>query len=125
MNGSTGWNILKGQRIARLDIGIWSRGNLVADLQPQRGDDVALLTIQVMQQRDTSRTIWIVLDGRDPGGHVQLIALKIDNTISSLGTTAAIASGDLTLVIAASMPLQLDCQRFLWLCLCYLLECRN
>ena len=125
MNGSTSWNILKGQRVAWPDIGIWSRGNLVADLQSQRGDDIALLTIQVMQQRDTSRTIWIVLNGRDPGGHVQLIALKVDNTIGSLGATAAMASGDLTLVIAASMLLQLDGQRFLWLCLCDLLECRN
>src|SRR5438128_10163325 len=78
-----------------------------------------------MQQRYTCRPVRIILNRGNLSGNSELVALKIDNTISSLGPTTTMADGNSALVVAASMLFQPDCQGFLWLCLCNLLECRN
>src|SRR3954454_15876648 len=44
-------------------------GHDVADLQPRRRQDVALLAVGVMQQRDVRRAVRVVLDRRDLRGH--------------------------------------------------------
>src|SRR5436305_6561947 len=78
-----------------------------------------------MQKCNTSRTIGIILNRGNPGWYAQLIALEVDDAISTLGTTTTMARSDLTLIIASRMLLQFDGQRFLWLRLCNLLECRD
>src|SRR5260370_11010312 len=57
VNHGTSWNILQRQCIARLDVRLRPSYHLVANLQPQRSQNITLLTIQIVQQRNTSRTI--------------------------------------------------------------------
>src|SRR5689334_17919809 len=52
VNGGTGRDILQGQSIANLDVGLWPRHHPIAHFQTERGDNIALHAIQVMQERD-------------------------------------------------------------------------
>src|SRR5438128_524000 len=103
MDSGTGRNILEWQCIAGLDISVWSRDHTITDFEPDGGDDVAFLTVQVMQQGDTSRAIGVVLNCCNFGRNAEFVALKVDDTIGTLGTAAPMADGDFTLVVTASM----------------------
>src|SRR6266446_6686662 len=120
-----GRDVLQGQCIPRSDIGLRPRHDLVSDFQAVRGNDIAFLAIYIMQEGDTSRTVRIILDGRYSGRHPQLVALKVNDAIVALGAPAAMPGGNLALIVASGVLLQLHNQRFLWLGLGNLLECRN
>ena len=55
------------QRVARLDVGVRAGHHRVADLETLGGEDVALLTVGVVQQGDAGRAIRVVLDRGDLG----------------------------------------------------------
>ena len=84
-----GRNILERQRIADQDVGLRSRGHLAADLEAHRGQDVALLAVDIMQQRDARAAVGIVFDGRDHRHNPVLVALEIDLAIGLLVSAAA------------------------------------
>src|SRR6266536_2694219 len=50
----------------------------VADFEAKRGQDVALLAVLVVDQRDPRAAVRVVLDGRDLAGHAVLVALEVD-----------------------------------------------
>src|SRR4051812_7990551 len=55
------------QVVARLDVGRGAALDLVALAQPRRREDVALLAVGEVQQRDPRRAVRVVLDVRDLG----------------------------------------------------------
>ena len=70
--------------------------------EADRREDVALLAVDVVEQREPRRAVRIVLDRRHPRRHVVLVATEIDDTIAPLVAAAAMARGDATAVVAAA-----------------------
>jgi hypothetical protein len=99
------------QRVARLDVGVLARDDDVADLEVQRRDDVPLLAVRVVQQRDASRAIRIVLDGRHRRRHRHLVALEVDQAVVALVTAAALVRGDAAVAVATRGLVLVDQQR--------------
>ena len=64
-------------------------------LQPVRRDDVALLAVGVVQQRDPRGAVGVVLDVRDLGRHaVLVVATEVDDAVGALVAAALVAGGD-------------------------------
>src|SRR6266516_5785413 len=125
VNGCAGRYVFQWQGITWLDVCFRSGHHLISDLQAHRCQNVTLLAIQVMQEGDARRTVRIIFDRRHPGWNAQLVALEIDQAISTLGTTTTRARCDLSRIVAPGMLFQPNGQRFLWPCFGNLLECRN
>src|SRR5258705_8646747 len=66
--------------------------------------DVALLAILVLDQRNARRAIRIVLDLTHRRRHAVLVALEVDNPVHALVATADAAHGDVAVIIAAAAP---------------------
>ena len=62
-----------------------------ADCEPLRGEDVALLAVRVVDQRDVGAAVGVVLDRRHPGRDAVLGALEVDLAVAALGPAAAVA----------------------------------
>ena len=104
------------QVVARLDVGVARRQHGVADLQPVGAEDVALLAVRVVQERDARRAVRIVLDARHLGGDAELVAAEVDDPEAALVATAPEARGDATVVVAAARPGQRRGERLLRAC---------
>ena len=98
-------NVLDRQRVADLDVGARTGFDRVADLETQRREDVALLAVAVVQQRDAARAVRIVLDRRDLRRDAVLGALEIDDAILLARAAAFVAHRDVAVVVAARMLL--------------------
>ena len=61
----------------------------VARLQAVRGQDVALLAVDVVQQGDAGRAVRIVLDRIDLGRNAVLVAAEVDQPVRPLVAAAA------------------------------------
>src|SRR5690606_21868232 len=85
-------DVTQAQAIAGLDVGLLARQHLGAHLEPVGREDVALLAIGVVEQRDASRAIRIVFDGRHPCRNADLVAPEIDDPIALLVAAATEAS---------------------------------
>ena len=59
-------DVPQGQRVARRELGLGAGADRVPDLQADRREDVALLAVRVLEQRDARRAVRIVLDRRRP-----------------------------------------------------------
>ena len=70
-------------------------------MQAQRSQDVALLAVQVVQQRDEGRTVGVVLDTGHLGRHFQLVALEVNQPVLLLFTAALMTDADLALIVPA------------------------
>src|SRR3954451_6998012 len=66
-------DVAQRQGVARLDVGARPVLHLVALVEVARGQDVALLAVGVVQQRDPSGPVRVVLDVRDLGRHAVLV----------------------------------------------------
>src|SRR5690606_15573578 len=78
----TGGDVLQRQVVARLDVSAGTRLDDVALLQLVRRDDVALLAVEVVQQRDACGAVGVVLDVSDLGvDAVLVIATEVDDTV--------------------------------------------
>ena len=60
-----GGNVLQRQRVADQNVGVRPAHDLLPDLQPDRLNDVALLAVRIVHQRDARAAVRIVLNGRD------------------------------------------------------------
>ena len=94
-----------GQRhgVAGLDVHIGAANDHVADLQALRVKDVALLAVNVVQQSDTSGAVRVVLDGSDLCRHAVLVALEVDDAVTTLHAAALVTDGDVTVVVATRL----------------------
>jgi hypothetical protein len=67
---------------------------------------ICLLTIGVLEQRDPSCPIGIVLDLNNLCGNPKLLALEVDLPVASLVTTTPVPHADVTVVIATTTFLE-------------------
>src|SRR5262249_39898023 len=64
--------------------------------------DVALLAVRVVDERDPRAPVGVVLDRRHPAGNADLVALEVDDPVELLVAAAAVADGDTTADVAAA-----------------------
>src|SRR5690606_20250506 len=76
--------------VACLGLGLGTADDGRADLDLVGGEDVALLAVDVVQQRDVGAAIGVVLDRCHLGGHAFLLASpEVDDAVPALVTTTA------------------------------------
>ncbi len=97
-----GGNVPERQRVADQNVGLGARADRRAHLQPNRLQDVALLAVRVMHQRNARRAAWIVLDRRHFARHSELLALEIDEAQLLLVAAAVVADGQVARVAASA-----------------------
>src|SRR5581483_4616822 len=102
MNRRARWNIFQRQRVPNQNVGIGTANDLLANLQPFRLQNVALLAVRIRQQRNARRTVGIVLDADDGCRNAGLIALKVDTAQLALVPTADEAHGGVARIAAAA-----------------------
>ena len=93
-------DIAQGQRVAGPDVGPLAALYLVVDLEAGRSEDVALLTVGVVQQGDPGVAVGVVLNGGHPGRHAVLVPTKVDDPVLLLVAATAVA-GRLAAVVVA------------------------
>src|SRR4051812_46500335 len=102
MHHSAGGNILKRQSVANQNVSLRSRTDGTTYLETYGADDVTLLAIGVVQQRNTRRTIWIVFNCGDLRHDAGLVAFEIDDAVSLLCAASAKTAGNPAMRIAAA-----------------------
>src|SRR5689334_635272 len=90
------------QAVTRFDVRARTRLDPVADREAGRGEDVALLTVGVVEERDARRPVRIVLDRRDGRGHAVLVALEVDDPVEALVAATAVAGRDAAEVVPSA-----------------------
>ena len=95
-------DVAERHRVAGLDVGVAAGDDLVADLHAVGREDVALVAVDVVEERDARRAVGVVLDGRDQRGDADLVALPVDDAVALLVSAAAEARGDAPVVVAAA-----------------------
>src|SRR3989442_13635744 len=78
----------------------------VAAREALRGQDVALLAVGVVQQRDAGGPVRVVLDRRPLGRNAELLAPEVDPPIAALMPAALPPVGDMALVVAPARAVQ-------------------
>src|SRR5437762_14230436 len=68
-------------------------------------EDVALLAVGVVQQRQVGATIGVVLDRRHLGGHAELVAPEVHLAVGLLVAAAAVPDHDFALVVPPARTL--------------------
>src|SRR6478735_3919183 len=97
-------DVAQRQAVARLDVGARTVLDRVALLELVRRQDVALLAVRVVQERDARRAVGVVLDVSDLGRDaVLVVATEVDDAVRTLVTAALVAGGDPALVVAAAL----------------------
>ena len=110
----TGGDVLQRQVVARLDVGRGTGLDDVALRQLVRREDVALLAVDVVQQRDARGAVGVVLDVSDLGvDAVLVIATEVDDAVLTLVATTDVTGGDATRAVAATGLRQRAQQRLL------------
>src|SRR5205807_6978885 len=80
----------KRERVAGPDVGALARLQLVAHPKPLPRKDVALLPVGVVEQRDASRAVGVVLDVGHLGRDAVLVAAEVDPAEPSLVAAALV-----------------------------------
>src|SRR6476661_1649830 len=102
-----GGDVAQRQVVADLDVGLRACLHRVALLQAVRRDDVALLAVDVVQQRDAARAVGVVLDVRDLGRDaVLVVAPEVDHPVGALVPAALVPGGDPTVRVATALAVQ-------------------
>src|SRR5262249_58938117 len=85
VDGRTDGDVAQRQVVAHLDVGVRTGLEHRALAQVLRRDDVALLAVGVVQERDPGRAVRVVLDVRDLRGHaVLVVATEVDEPVGAL-----------------------------------------
>src|SRR5207302_6419938 len=87
--------------------------DFVADRQTKRGQDVTLLAVGVVQQRDPGAAVGVVLHRGDGRGDAQLVALEIDDAVQLAVPAALVTNRDLALGVAPGIFLERNQQALL------------
>src|SRR5207247_11026866 len=82
------------QRVPRPDVRAGPGHETVAHGEALRGQDVALLAVRVVQQRDPRGAVGVVLDVRDLRRHAVRVAAEVDHPVLPLVAAALVACGD-------------------------------
>ena len=103
MDEGTGRDVHQRQSVAGLDVSVGTGFDGVADFEANRSDDVALLAVFVLHEGDVSAAVRIVFEGEHSRGHVNLVALEVDDTILLTVTAAAMTDGDAAVAVTAGL----------------------
>ena len=100
----TDGNLGENRAVARLDVDVLgARDDHVAHVQALGGQDVGLGAVDVVEQGDVRGAVRVVLDGRDLGRHVVLLALEVDLAVLALNAATLVTGGDAAVVVAAGL----------------------
>src|SRR6201986_1134163 len=104
------------QGVARLDVRARAVLHPVTLLQPLRAEDVALLAVHVVEQRDARGAVRVVLDVRDRGRDAILVVPpEVNQPVGALVPAALVPDGDPPVNVPAALAVQRADQRLLWL----------
>src|SRR6185369_6704327 len=107
-------DVAQRQVVAGLDVGVRPLLDHVALRNALRCEDVALLTVDVVQQRDVRGAVGVVLDVRDLGvDAVLVVATEVDHAVGALVATTLVPGGDASVRVAAARAVQRANQRLL------------
>ena len=101
----TGRDVHHRQRVARLDVRLGAGDHRVADLEAVGRDDVALLAVLVLDERDVGGAVGVILERQDLGRDIGLVALEIDDAVFPAVAAAAVADGDPAVAVASGVLL--------------------
>src|SRR4051794_33980067 len=90
------------QRVADGDVGALAGLHPHAHAQAVGREDVALLAVGVVDERDVRGAVGVVLDRGHAAGNAVLGALEVDAPVEALGAAAAVARGDPAVRVAAA-----------------------
>ena len=97
----TDWNVLKHHAVSWLHFGALAADDFVINFESFRSQDVALLTVNVMDEGDVCGTVWIVLDGCDAARDPLLVGLlEVDEAQKLLVSSSSVTNGDAAQVVA-------------------------
>ena len=65
--------------------------------------DVALFTVCIVKKSDTCAAVRVVLDRCNLSRNAILVALKVDDAVTTLGTDTLMTGGNATVVVTASL----------------------
>ena len=114
VNDRTDRDVSQWEAVPYLRCSFCTRHHFLTYLQTVRSEDISLRTISVVQQSDTSRTIWVVLDALDRSRDTVLVSLEVDKTKLLLVTTTDVAHGHLTGVVTTTRLLLTYDKGLLW-----------
>src|SRR3954468_24519359 len=107
-------DVAQRQVVARLDVGRGAALDRVALLQLRRGDDVALLPVGEVQQRDARGAVRVVLDMRDLRRHAVLVRpAEVDQPVGTLVPAALVPGRHAPVDVAPTATVQRPDQRLL------------
>src|SRR5256714_526958 len=95
-------DITHGKSVTRADLGALPRLEHVAHVHPGRGQDVALLTVDVVEQADPGVAVGVVLDAGDLGRDPVLLAPEVDHAVLLLVAATHVAGGEPAVDVAAA-----------------------
>ena len=84
-------DVAQRQRVADADLAALPALHHRTDLEALRGDDVRLLAVEVVQQREARVAVRVVLDRRDLRGHAVLVPSEVDDAVTLLVPATAVA----------------------------------
>src|SRR5262249_10916575 len=87
-------NVRERHHVADDRLDALARLERLADLQAERREDVALLAVPVLEQRDAGAAPGVVLDGGDRRRDAVLLALEVEDAEVAPRAAAAMARGD-------------------------------
>src|SRR5439155_5025234 len=102
---------LQGQGVPDQDVRGRAVDDRLADRQAARGDDVALLAVGVMDERDARRPVRVVLDGRDLARDLLLVSPEVDDPVGLLVAAPPVPDGEPADVVPAAGALLAAGQR--------------
>jgi hypothetical protein len=112
------------ERIARDEVAVVRSDDGCPHLESLRREDVALLTICIVNQRDPRGAVGIVLDGSHAAGNTDFVTLEVDDTVAALVTATTATDGDATAVVAAGLLGTAVKLALFWATACHLREVR-
>ena len=117
-------NIGDRQSVSGFDVGIRAGVDHVAVFEPDRSDNVALIAVLILQQRDIGRPVGVVLN-TDDGRRRGVQAFEINDSVLLLVAAAPVANRDFAVAVASGVLLFYNGKRLFGGVLGYLLEGRN
>src|SRR5690606_5234273 len=107
-------DVAQRQAVARLDVGARPVLHPVALLEALRRQDVALLAVHVVQQRDPGGAVRVVLDVRDlRRDAVLVVTAEVDDAVGPLVPAAPVPGRDAAVVVTAALLGERTQQRLL------------
>src|SRR4051794_39117241 len=90
VHGRADRDVSQRQRVPDADLRPLPALHPITDHEPFGSDDVALLAVEVVQQRDARVAVRVVFDRGDLGRHAVLVATEIDDAVTLLVPAAAV-----------------------------------